>query len=245
VRRLLVTASVVPSSPVFAALVKEALSFSETSAPTRATRPNIPEDTILHSHRSENLKPYIIFLSSFEKFRPLQWCHAGCIAVVRFSSGVRNLLLSTAFRPDMRLIRPRISHWLRREDYHSSPPTAGVKNVESTVLLFWLNGILYNKLRTKKTSILPFLLDILVAESVQTISIVQHCMLEATVVWTLRISDVVSFLHPYTGVLSYRICSKRKVWQIMTGRSQVWNKPTNSVKGLKDFISSLWCYLQR
>jgi hypothetical protein len=28
-------------------------------APTRATRRNIPEDTILHSHRRENLKPYI------------------------------------------------------------------------------------------------------------------------------------------------------------------------------------------
>jgi hypothetical protein len=27
---------------------------------TRGTRRNIPEDTILHSHRRENLKPYII-----------------------------------------------------------------------------------------------------------------------------------------------------------------------------------------
>jgi hypothetical protein len=26
---------------------------------TRATRPNIPEDTIFHSHRSENIKSYI------------------------------------------------------------------------------------------------------------------------------------------------------------------------------------------
>jgi hypothetical protein len=40
--------------------MKEALSFSETSALTRVARHHIPEDGILNSHRRGNLKSYIV-----------------------------------------------------------------------------------------------------------------------------------------------------------------------------------------
>jgi hypothetical protein len=59
VLRLLVTANVVPSSPILVILMMEAIRCFERSVLARATLRNIPEDGILHSHRREIHQSYI------------------------------------------------------------------------------------------------------------------------------------------------------------------------------------------
>jgi hypothetical protein len=67
VRRFLVTASVVPSSPILVTLMKKALRSSETSVLTRATRRKHPRrrhSSFLMSHRT------------LQTHRTLRLCHA-------------------------------------------------------------------------------------------------------------------------------------------------------------------------
>jgi hypothetical protein len=55
---LLAAANVLSGSPIFVTLMMEAIRSSEMLFLTRATRIHIPEDSILHSSRRENLKSY-------------------------------------------------------------------------------------------------------------------------------------------------------------------------------------------
>jgi hypothetical protein len=64
VLQLLVTANVVPSSPILVTLMMEEIRSSCTSLLTPTKRRNILKDGILHTNRIGNLKSYIAWLDS-------------------------------------------------------------------------------------------------------------------------------------------------------------------------------------
>jgi hypothetical protein len=57
-RRLLVTANVVPSSPILVTLMMEGLPSSETSVLTTTTEPNIPDEAVLQFYQKESKRVY-------------------------------------------------------------------------------------------------------------------------------------------------------------------------------------------
>jgi hypothetical protein len=102
VRRLLVTASVVPSSPILVTLIKEALSSSEMSVLIRATLRNIPEDTILFTLQLVHGSPKQSFLPVFESFHsfvnfplPRGSQYVSCHASVKFPGFLHHLVVIT------------------------------------------------------------------------------------------------------------------------------------------------------
>jgi hypothetical protein len=112
VRRLLVTANLVHSTPILFTPMIEALRSAKTSVLTRATRRNFPEGCILHSQRREILKSYIVIHNIF-------LIHRNCIALFH----LRLCLVSEdsfyILRKKFRKFRYSLFVKIKKRDYHT------------------------------------------------------------------------------------------------------------------------------
>jgi hypothetical protein len=87
VRQLLVTANVVPTSPILINMMMQARGFSETSVLTRTTRHyHIPEYSILHCYQRENINTYIYATCSYCFYSSLLHTLSVLWAIIRRSN---------------------------------------------------------------------------------------------------------------------------------------------------------------
>jgi hypothetical protein len=103
VHQLLVTANAVTSSPIHATLMMEAIWSSEVSVLTRATQSNFPGDTILHSHRRDNLKSYTLEFVCYINLSGYRGMAAVALYSLTPKSGI--LIVNVTFQLEMHFIR--------------------------------------------------------------------------------------------------------------------------------------------